>query len=293
MSSRHRRPSTGGHNDLRTLGALHVTLTGGEPLAHPQFFEIACAAAERHFAITIFTNGSRIDSSTAAQLATLNPFVVELTLHGATAAVHDTTTARSGSYAAVISAIAHLCDAGVRVRVKTVLTSINELELEPMIALASALRVSFSVDPNVTPRDDGSTDPLRFRASPEARLRAFTWARSLGELPQAQRTFGEANCALGEKTLAIDPEGNVYPCMQWRASALGNVRHTPLVELWRTSRVRREASEIAREVVRRLEKQGHVSAFPYCPALALERTGSPYTPSPGFVEDATIAGLLR
>jgi MoaA/NifB/PqqE/SkfB family radical SAM enzyme len=189
--------------------------------------------------------------------------------------------------------MSHLRNSGIRLRLKTVLTSMNEHELAAMIDLARDLHVPFSVDPNVTPRDDGSTDPLRYRASPEARLRAFTWAKSLGELPQARRTFGEANCALGEKTLAIDPEGNVYPCMQWRASALGNVLHTPLAELWRTSQVRRDASEVAREAVRRLEEQGHVSAFPYCPALALERTGSPYTPSPDFVEDATIAGLLR
>jgi MoaA/NifB/PqqE/SkfB family radical SAM enzyme len=280
-------------DDLRTIGTLHLTLTGGEPLVHPGFFEIARAAVERHFAITIFTNGSRIDRPTAARIAELAPYVVELTLHGATPVVHDLTTGRRGSYDDVLAAIAHLRDAGVRMHVKTVLTSINEHELEAMIALAASLEVPFSVDPNITPRDDGSLDPRRFRASSDARRRAFAWAKSVGQLPRVDRRSDGPNCALGEKSVAIDPEGNVYPCPQWRSSSLGNVRDTRLRDLWASSEARLAASSVARDASRRLAGLGRFSEFPFCPALAMKRTGDPLALPPEFVEDAVLADGMR
>lgn len=280
-------------DDLRALGTLHVALTGGEPLLHPQFFEIARAAAERHFAITIFTNGSRIDAAMASRIAALNPFVTELTVHGATAAVHNAATSRSGSFEDVTAAVGHLLRAGARVHLKTVLTSMNEHELESMIALAASLGVPFSVDVNLTPRDDGSLDPLRFRASVDGRRRAFAWGKSVGQLPRVERSDAKPNCALGETTIAIDPEGNVYPCPQWRSSSLGNVRLTRLLDLWTTSEVRLAASAVARDASRRLASIQPVLEFPFCPALALERTGDPLALSPEFVEDAALAAELR
>src|SRR5947207_1591546 len=79
-------------DELRRLGTLTITLTGGEPLAHPEFFEIATAARERAFAIRVFTNGALIDEAAADHLARLDPLVVELSLHGASAATHDAAT---------------------------------------------------------------------------------------------------------------------------------------------------------------------------------------------------------
>ncbi len=40
-------------DDLRTLGTLSLTLTGGEPLTHPDFVAIARAASDRRFAMRI------------------------------------------------------------------------------------------------------------------------------------------------------------------------------------------------------------------------------------------------
>ena len=37
-------------DELRALGTLYVSLTGGEPLTHPEFFAIARGVRERAFA---------------------------------------------------------------------------------------------------------------------------------------------------------------------------------------------------------------------------------------------------
>ena len=44
-------------DDLRTLGCLHLTLSGGEPLAHPDFFSIGAKARELGFVVRVKSNG--------------------------------------------------------------------------------------------------------------------------------------------------------------------------------------------------------------------------------------------
>ena len=47
-------------DDLASLGVLNLSLTGGEPLAHPRFFEIAGHAKSLGFVIRLKTNGHAV-----------------------------------------------------------------------------------------------------------------------------------------------------------------------------------------------------------------------------------------
>src|SRR5262249_52870848 len=147
---------------------LTVTLTGGEPLAHPEFLAIARAARQRGFALRLFTNASLVDEALAAELAALYPQSVEVSLHGACADTHDRSTGRPGSFDALWRGVSLLKARGLRVFVKSPLTNINEHELEAMIALVAAAALPFHVDPGLTPRDDGDLSPLQYAPSREA-----------------------------------------------------------------------------------------------------------------------------
>src|SRR3989338_6073201 len=46
--------------EIADAGCLHLCLTGGEPLARPDFREIYLAAKSHGFLLTIFTNGTLI-----------------------------------------------------------------------------------------------------------------------------------------------------------------------------------------------------------------------------------------
>lgn len=279
--------------DLRALGALTVTLTGGEPLTHPEFLEIAKAVRSRAFALRVFTNGSLIDDRMARELAGLNPLAVEMSLHGACAETHDKTTARPGSFDALLSAVDRLKRHGLRLLLKTPLTRLNETELDGIFELARRLDVPLRVDPTLTPRDDGDSAPLNYRASSAAVARLMRMMYPSG--PRAmERKLGDLNCGLGRVTMAIDPEGNVFPCVQWRQTSLGNVRQTRLRDLWQASPVREEAAEISRRANDKLvELGGAVSQFPYCPALSHLLTGNALVPDEGFISRAITAARLR
>jgi MoaA/NifB/PqqE/SkfB family radical SAM enzyme len=281
-------------DDLRALGTLAVTLTGGEPLAHPQFLDVARAAAARRFAVRIFTNGTLVSEEMADAIAALPPLAVEVSLHGATAATHERATRAPGSFPAMLRGLERLKARGVPLLVKSLVTSLNEHELDEMIALAEGLGVRHQVDATVTPRDDGDGGPLRYRASPSAIALMYRRTAERGRLPSAGREEGGVNCGLGRTTLAVDPEGGVYPCIQWRRSSLGNVRDTRLRDLWHGSTVREDAAALARAANEAMMvRGGSLAAFPFCPALAEQRTGDPLVPDAGHEEQARIAADLR
>ncbi len=85
--------------DLSSLSCLHLTLTGGEPLVHPQFFEIAAKARELGFVLRIKSNGHALRGRMLERLKEeIDPFVVEVSLHGAHAESHDRQTRVTGSF---------------------------------------------------------------------------------------------------------------------------------------------------------------------------------------------------
>ncbi|HEX9187074.1 MAG TPA: radical SAM protein, partial [Vicinamibacteria bacterium] len=205
---------------LRSLGTLAVALTGGEPLAHPAFLAIARGVRERAFALRLLTNGALVTERLAGAIAGLRPVAVEMSLHGAVAATHDRATATPGSFEALFRGADRLLGRGVLVVLKTPLTRWNEGEIDGMRRLAGERGVTWRLDPVLTPRDDGDPGPLGFRASAEAVARAYAMLAEVGQAPREERVAGGTNCGLGRTTIAVDPEGFVFPCLQWRRAPL-------------------------------------------------------------------------
>jgi MoaA/NifB/PqqE/SkfB family radical SAM enzyme len=279
---------------LRELGTLYLTLTGGEPLTHPEFLAIARGARRRAFALRIFTNGALVTDVMADEIAALRPMAVEMSLHGEKAETHDRATATPGSFDAMLRGLDRLLVRKVGVVLKTPLTCLNEAETHGMRQIAEERGVPWRFDPVLTPRDDGDKGPLAYRASAGAVEGLYRLLQEVGRLPHEERAAGGTNCGLGRSTLAVDPEGNVFPCIQWRRAPLGNVRETSLPSMWAGSVERIEAASVAKTANDRLLSEGGaVASFPFCPALALQRTGDPLQVEESHRERATIAERVR
>src|SRR3954463_4043502 len=76
--------------ELRDLEVLHLTLSGGEPLAHPDFLRLGARARDLGFVLRVKSNGHALRGEALRRLlAEVDPFLVEVSLHGANAATHD------------------------------------------------------------------------------------------------------------------------------------------------------------------------------------------------------------
>ena len=294
-------------DDLASLGVLNLSLTGGEPLAHPRFFEIARHARDLGFVIRLKTNGHAIKEAVARRIRDeVDPFIVEVSIHGATAYTHDRQTRVPGSFARLLANIRTMKSLGLRVKANSVLTRWNEHEVGGLLALYDALDVPFQIDPEVKPKDDGDQSPLAIEASPEgqARYRRALEARSKRDdavtedpSPAAARRTSMAgtdkHCGAGSNNIAIDPYGSVLPCVQWRVS-VGNVHEQRVTEIWADSGMLREVRETTKAARRKLEDLGDaglVSSF--CPGAAHTYSGDPLAIYPPAEQRMVASGRAR
>jgi mycofactocin biosynthetic radical S-adenosylmethionine protein MftC len=279
--------------DLREMEVMNLTLSGGEPLAHPDFLALGARARELGFVVRVKSNGHALRGELARRVrAEVDPFLIEVSLHGATAAVHDRQTRVPGSFDRLLANLGELRDLGLRVKLNSTLTRWNEGEIEGMFALADSLGLPLQVDPEVTPRDDGSREPLAVAPSREGVLRLFRLqfarGRAAGEeegKPEIQVARGgddgtvptpvHKHCGAGSSGIAIDPFGNVYPCVQWRR-AVGNLHQQGIGEIWRGSAGLAEVRGLTVQVKERIGAEGPGShLLNFCPGSAAAHAGSP------------------
>ncbi len=283
--------------ELAELGVLHLILTGGEPLAHPHFFELGRHAKELGFAVRVKSNGHALRGALARRLyEEVDPLVVEVSLHGAKAETHDRQTRVPGSFDRLLANLREMQSIGLRLKVNSTVTAWNETELREMFAITDDLGLPLQFDPEVTPRDDGDASPLDIRPSEEGLLRlfrlqeerrqAFEAGLSANPTPPAARegdqvvaavgTSAKRYCGAGTNSLTVDPFGNVYPCVQWRRP-VGNLHDQSIRQLWRggSSALEevRSGNEAARQSLVAIGSDANLTSF--CPGQAVIATGAP------------------
>ncbi len=283
-------------SDLAAMQVLNLTFSGGEPLAHPDFLLLGARARELGFVVRIKSNGHALRGELLRRLKTeVDPFIVEVSLHGATAATHDRQTRVPGSFERLLSNLGEMRELGFRVKINTTLTAWNEGEIEGMFDLVESFGAAFQVDPEVSPRDDGDREPLSISPSREGMLKLFTVqgerARAaVSALPAALPmptgiarggddgtvpTAVDKHCGAGSAGIAVDPYGNVYPCVQWRRP-VGNLNEQRISEIWAGSAGLREIREQTTAAKGMVEGYGPAGPFlNFCPGNADAHSGDP------------------
>jgi radical SAM protein with 4Fe4S-binding SPASM domain len=275
-------------DQLKAMGVLYLTLTGGEAIVHPRFWDIAGAAKERSFAIRVFTNGASITESTADRLAELAPYCIEISLHGADSSTAEALTQSKGSFERQMKALILLKERGLRVYLKCVVTRLVEDQLEQIKAIGDRFDFPVFFDPVLTISDDGEVYPLELMASDEAiRLLYSTSGLNIGNSP-FEREPGEFNCTVGTGTIHITPRGDVQPCTQWKES-IGNVRDHRIADIWQNSPLLEKVREVNRNLPGAITRTVDDHAFCFsCPGLSQLRSGDPMRPDGQYLRIARI-----
>lgn len=223
-------------DQLAEMGAFYLTLTGGEIFMRPDFWEIAFHAKKRHYAITLFTNGTMITEKVADRLAELRPVSIEMSLLHSEEAKHDLLAKKPGSYKKILNAARLLKERNISFVLKTTLMKQNASAVEEIHAQgmgAGARRVSFAT--TFAPRNDGSLSPLASAPTLE-QLREFFLAETplrwnpIVEMPQ-EVAHGKGTCGAATTSIAINPYGDILPCIQLLLS-FGNLREKSIREAW-------------------------------------------------------------
>lgn len=264
-------------------GTLFVTITGGEPLLHPDFDLVYRECREAGIVTGVFTNGTVLNQGHIRLFQRYPPRMVEISIYGADAITHDALTGLRGAFHRTLEAVRALVGAGINAGLKTVILNCNLGQVDAMRELAGRLGVPFRVDPLVFGvGGDAGEKMRRLRADPGAAVKAelaseahrqewqrYAWRE--GDYRGGDRLY---NCGAGVTGFFITASGWLAPC------AMATHRAVPLygrnfAEAWA------EVGTICKQKVSEAYKCRGCDLRPWCnscPALAWLEVGDEQAP---------------
>lgn len=243
---------------LAEQGVMQINLTGGEPLAHPQFFEVLDYACKRFPNVVVLSNGSLMNMDALKKIHQTDVTSVNISIHG-DRETHDALTQVPGSYDASIAALQYFIhEKKIMVASNFVLNAGNLSILPQTIAYLHSIGLEFMTITRFIPVGIGET-AKDLILSPANLIEAFEIAfqyNNSGKNPRIE--FAEATpfCALPEhlRSLAnccsygydrfyVDVSGDLLVCGLSRIQLGGNILEKSIHEIKRESDVYRSFIE--------------------------------------------------
>ena len=303
-----------------------LSLSGGEPLMSPDFWEVAGYASRQGIHVSVATNGMLIDREVAQRLKRTGIAYVQVSVDSAQPEKHDSFRGVSGYWQKAMDGARNAVQAGLRVGLAPTITTRNIDELEDLLALAKGLGAHNFCAFNFIPTGRGAgiaEDDL----SPEQRERVLGVLYegmlsgemvTMSTCPQLGRFCFEKNpegpmaishftvraarqakilaeyvggCGCGRVYCAIQPNGVVTPCV-FMPIPVGGLRQQTLAEIW-------ELSPVLQELRHREDLAPHCGVCSYrtvcggCRARAYAYFGDYRAPDPGCKFNAGLWPELR
>jgi MoaA/NifB/PqqE/SkfB family radical SAM enzyme len=153
-------------DELAEAGTLELCLTGGEPLARPDFFLLYEHAIRCGFLVTVFSNGTLITEAHANRFAALRPHRIEISLHGTTRETFEQVTQGRGSYDRCLQAIGFLLDRQIPLVLKSTALTLNQREILDIKRYVESLgTVKYKLGEEMRPELDGGGGPFQYAMS--------------------------------------------------------------------------------------------------------------------------------
>ena len=285
-------------DQLATLGTLYLGLSGGEILTRENFFEIAGYARDLHFALNISTNGTLIDKKMADKLSNISPNRVSFSIYSMNPKIHDKITGVSGSLENTIKAVKMLKNRDIPIRIINIIMKPNINEYHQVYQMAKKLDVEFQADPQITPKTDGSLEPLNYQINDKELCRILADPLLNYHLKEDYTEtdytgiFNDLPCSAANNFFYISPYGDVFPCSQFPLLC-GNLKENSLDEIWYNSPNMLEASNLRMSSLPVCSKCEIIDYCRYCPGLSILEEDDIMTPPSRCCKEAELRSSLR
>lgn len=166
----------------KEMGTLYLTLTGGEPFTHPEFWDIYARLNQMGFLISILSNGSLIDETVMEKFREYGlPYSMKLTLYGAGDETYLRTCGCADGFSRVSRAIDLLTEAGVPLKLTATIVRENAADLQQMYQFARQRGIPLQHTVSVVKSSRGAVNTA---ASSRFRFDEFTEELTLEVLEQ-------------------------------------------------------------------------------------------------------------
>jgi radical SAM protein with 4Fe4S-binding SPASM domain len=220
----------------RELGALKLTFSGGELFLRRDLIEILEEARRLGFYIKLKTHGGLVTEDKAAALARIGIGRVDISVYALEASVHDYITRRKGSLARTLRGIDRLQAHGIVVQVNSSVMQANKEHYPALVKQFAKRGIHVSLDGSIRGTNSGTLETYALALSMDERVQMEAFRRRVTGGAPKPIDMGDDDhiCWAGKTSIHVQPDGTVTPCVAW-PMPLGNVRETPLHEIWNHS----------------------------------------------------------
>lgn len=239
-------------DDFVALGGDTIELSGGEPMTVPEFMTMVEYCSGKGLNVYVLSNLTLLDDNMIAKLKAYKVSGFQVSVYSLNPSVHDGITKYRGSLSKSISALEKLRANGFHVTVACPIMKQNANHLNSLYEYCKTNDIPLRTNAYIIEQTDGNTDFIDSSRLLLEQKKAL-YSKLANEMPDfcgnfltyqpvsdKQRKYPEwfsrqTVCAAGVDICSISPDGDVYPCPEWKAFKLGNVKEQSLAHIWRTS----------------------------------------------------------
>ncbi|MBR2900097.1 MAG: radical SAM protein [Fibrobacter sp.] len=225
---------------LRQMGTLKITLSGGEFFLHPDCIRILRKVRELDFSYRILSNVTMLNKNILEVLKETIPRIIQISLYSMDANEHDSITHLAGSFEKTIQAIEILKENGIPIELSCPVMELNYKSYKNVLSYAKSINCSAHTDLMLLSSYDFAKENVAERLSlnqienllQEIAKYESTPTPIQDEKKSKEEWMKEPLCLVGQKEICVDANGNVFPCAGGQAIVCGNIMEQPMEDIW-------------------------------------------------------------
>jgi radical SAM protein with 4Fe4S-binding SPASM domain len=231
-------------DQLKDMGTLEVTFTGGEVFSRSDLAEILCHARRNDFSITLLTNNTLLTPRLIEAIRTTGVKLVQVSVYSMNPLVHDAITRHPGSWKKTMDNIEMLLVCDIPIQIGCPIMKQNFTSFDEVIKWGKNRRLRVKPDLILMARSDFSTDNLVHRLDLEECKDAirriidsdveYRQRLRLNRRTDRRPNLDDPICGVGTSTLCMAANGDFYPCPGFQMK-LGNFAAHSVMDVWNNS----------------------------------------------------------
>ena len=241
--------------DAVDANVLNITISGGEPLLHPEIIDFLRKCREHDFSVNVLTNLTLLTDDIADEM-TKNPLLsVQTSIYSMIDTIHDRVTQIEGSLQKTKTAVKKLLSFGVPLQISCPVVKQTKNSFADVVKWGKAHNIYTVENPVIFAKWDHTNENLDSRLTLAEIEEVITEQLSdeyvnylHSEARDKLAKTGEMPiCEVCREYFCVAPNGTVYPCVGWQNKIVGNVNKQSLQEVWNTSEEIRYLRRVKRE----------------------------------------------
>ncbi len=215
-------------DELGELGVLYLSLSGGEPLLREDLFRLIDHAASYGMRVDLASNGTLIDKRMVRRIAHSRVFQVQVSIDGSED-VHNIFRGKNSAYKFSVKAVRRMLDEGIIVSISHTVRKGLVSDVEKVIDWAVGMQCAGIKIIPFYPVGRGKQRASQFMLSKKEITQLYCMIeKKRKDVPCGFQIYTEMDylmataglkeqkkfmyCPAGKETLAVYPDGTLYPC---------------------------------------------------------------------------------